>query len=684
MKAIVTMFAILVLATSAIPAPRIQAAPAWLPVEKSDLDASASKIDPDASAEILYRLEEIDDKAENSITYRSYQRIKVYNEKGVPELNKIDINSSDTAKLKNVSARVIKPDGSIVNIEQKDFYTRDIVRQGRQSLKVTSFAFPSLTAGCIIEWQSESVSKEAIYAQRVVFQGAMPTRLFRVRYRPYPVPGGKFENVFNNCRPATAKLGKDHYYTIEMTGIPALKTEPLMPPVDQVQQWAMFYMSTPFMSIGGIFNDQIMTPLGESVERFARPLKKSRTRDPIKAKADELTAGVTGDREKLARIHDFCRSSIRNTARESSGFTRDELDKLKESDLASQVLEYGYGTRYEITALFIALARAAGYNAWIALCSDRSERIFSMRFLMISIPTDLIACVTLGQNEYYYDPASVYLPAEKLHWFNQGTGVCCYRRDTMITQVAKGANGTVVIKQIPDDPRAPLNPRWSNTASGTAADAQRKRTGTFRLDADGTLEGDVRLEPRGQYEVAAKNRYDSETAEARAASVRDDILERLPNAEVTDITVRNASSPLDPIAITYHIRVPGYAETTGQRMFFQPAFFQKNTPAMFTAAERTHPVYLQYPWSEDDDVSITMPEGYTIEEMSRIEPTPKSNTYSYNLELSVRASTRTILFKREFAFNFKQVERSGYEQLKVIFDGLHALDSTTITLKRTK
>jgi len=694
--------ALAALALLLAPAPDARAAMKWLPVEKADLDATASEIDPSADSEILFRLVEIDDKAEKTTTYRYYRRVKIFNEKGVREFDKVDIETPDTIKLRYILARVIKPDGTIVNIDKKDFHTRDLARQGRRKIKVTSFSFPGLTPGCIIEWQSESIDKEGGGAQRISFQGSSPTRVFRVRYRPQADlhPSYKFTTTFIHCPSVSSPLGKDGYYSMEKTSIPALKTEPFMPPVDEVQQWMVLYMESRLFPRSRYFERYRLTPLCEYIEAFIEPpttttakagekkSKKSPAQAPdiILDKALELKKDLTDDREILARIHDFCRSKIRPINRESSGFTPEELEKLKNNKTVAEVLERGYGDYYDITALFIALARAAGYNAWFALCADNSERNFDRNFLMVSSPSDPIAGVSLranppfGDHTLFYDPGAIYLAPEQLHWSNQGTGYAAYRRTSATT--AKSASRSTVTSGGTKQTRDVMRVQWGNTPAATADGAIRKRTGTFRLDADGTLEGDVRLEPRGQYEYTTKHRYESQTADARAAAIRSDVLARLPNATVTDIVVLNASAPLEPVAITYHIRVPAYADMTGQRMFVQPAFFQKGAAAMFTSPERAHNIYLTHPWTEQDEVTITLPAGYVLEELSRAAPFPPSPNLSYSAGASFRKSTNTLTYKREFIFKAKEIKSTGYTALKTVFDGIHAQDNATLSIKR--
>src|SRR5829696_5056125 len=84
-------------------------------------------------------------------------------------------------------------------------------------------------------------------------------------------------------------------------------------------------------------------------------------------------------------------------------------------------------------------------------------------------------------------------------------------------------------------------------------------------------------------------------------------------AEVTDFRIENVTDPVKPFVYTFHVRVPAYAQRTGKRLFFQPAFFQKGLTPRFTVTTRRHEVYFHHPWSEEDRVEVLLPEGFALD-----------------------------------------------------------------------
>ena len=99
----------------------------------------------------------------------------------------------------------------------------------------------------------------------------------------------------------------------------------------------------------------------------------------------------------------------------------------------------------------------------------------------------------------------------------------------------------------------------------------------------------------------------------REETLRNSLKARISTAELSDIKVENVTDPIKPFLYAYHVRVPGYAQRTGKRIFLQPAFFEHGVSTLFSSSERRYPIYFHYPWSEEDEVTIDLPAGYVLD-----------------------------------------------------------------------
>ncbi len=147
--------------------------------------------------------------------------------------------------------------------------------------------------------------------------------------------------------------------------------------------------------------------------------------------------------------------------------------------------------------------------------------------------------------------------------------------------------------------------------------------------------------------------------------------------------MEDAGDLAKPFKLAYRIKVPGYAQRTGKRLFLQPAFFQRNLEAMFTTSQRQHPIYFNYPWSEDDEVTIRLPEGWELDMAEAPSPGKFAQVGSYDVRLG--SDSGSLVYTRKLRFGENGLilfAARSYPALKNAFDFVHQQDSHTVSLKQ--
>src|ERR1043165_3451138 len=86
----------------------------WRPVDPADLALKAAVVEPNAGDEAIFWDIRIDDGGENDLVLNQHARIQIFTERGHDQYSKIHIPDLNGIKIKDVAARTIKPDGSIV------------------------------------------------------------------------------------------------------------------------------------------------------------------------------------------------------------------------------------------------------------------------------------------------------------------------------------------------------------------------------------------------------------------------------------------------------------------------------------------------------------------------------------------------------------------------------------------
>jgi len=216
-------------------------------------------------------------------------------------------------------------------------------------------------------------------------------------------------------------------------------------------------------------------------------------------------------------------------------------------------------------------------------------------------------------------------------------------------------------------------PIWVKTGLATPDKSVEKRSGKFRLLEDGTLEGDVRIEFTGHLDFDQKEYNDDDSPTQREETLRDRVKARMSTAELSDIHIENVTDPLKPFVYAYHVRVPGYAQRTGKRLFLQPAYFEHGQTELFPASGRRQSIYFHFPWSEDDTVEITLPAGYSLDSPDappEIKPELTQKISAQSIRITISQDGHTMILKRKFFFGGNDIGVAAFVFVGVAADGL--------------
>ena len=638
--------------------PATAAAEDWKPIDPAELALKTPMVEKEADAEGLFWEVRIDDSPDGDLIFTHYLRVKVFTERGRESQSKIDLPFGNLyggeIKIKDIAARTVKPDGSIVELKKEDIFERTIVKVSGLKVKARSFAMPSVEPGCIIEyrWREVRVKSTAHYL-RLQFQRDIPVRRVQYIVKPFDYVGLSFNSVTMHGQSSPWVKEKNGFYSTTMTNMPAMLDEARMPPEDQVKTWMLVYYAA---------GDRAPDPnkywndIGKSFYENNKSLIKPN--DEVKKLAASLTAEAKSDDEKLQRLFDYCRTEIKNINNDATAMTPEEREKAKANKNPGDTLKRGMGTGQDIDTLFAALANAAGFDARIALSPDRGDLFFDKGLPNAYFIDPRNIAVNVAGTWKFFNPGYNYIPYGMLLWREEG-------EQALIT-----------------DPKQPV---WVETPMSPPEKSQIKRRAKLKLSEDGTLEGDINVEYSGHFAIERKEEIDEESETQRVDRLKSEIKELISEAELSDIKIENVTDYLKPLSYIYHIRVPGYAQRTGKRIFIQPAFFQRGVNPLFATAGRKHPIYFSFPWSEDDHVQIELPPGYALDNADAPAPFGSGKISEYHPSLAVTSDGTTLVYKRTFFFGGNGAVLfpvETYPAMKAYFDQLHKQDNHNIALKQ--
>jgi transglutaminase-like putative cysteine protease len=628
----------------------------WRPIDPADLALKAGVVEKDADAEAIFWEVKVADEFEGGslrTVFNHYLRIKIFTERGRESQSRIDIPYFNSWSIKDISARTVKPDGSIVELKKEDVFDRTIVKASGLKIKAKSFAMPAVEPGAIIEYRYREVRNDQLANYlRLQFQRDVPVQLVKYYIKPLdnPIFGMRAKAFQSEPGPITKE--KDGYYSTLMRNVPAFHEEARMPPEDSVRPWLLIF----YAEDRKVTTEQFWKDLGKSKYDTYKSLMK--VNDEVKQATAKAIGDATTPEDKLQRIFEFCRTSIKNVNNDSSGLTAEERSKVKENKSPADTLKRGIGNGHDIDMLFGAMANAAGFDARVVNLGDRGDILLDKSFADDYFIRTYDIAVRTGDKWLFFDPASTYVPQGMLRWQEEG-------QDALLS-----------------DPKEPM---WIKTPLSPPDKSKQKRKAKLRLSEDGTIEGDVVVEYYGHFSVEKKSSNDEDSETQREETLRDSVKSRMSTAEVTEMKIENVKDPVKPFTYAYHVRVPGYAQRTGKRIFIQPAFFQRGLDPLFSASERRNAVYFHYPWSEEDEVTIELPAGYALENAEAPAPLNGGTVSEYKPSASVTTDGKILIYKRSFFFGgggniFFPV--NSYPQLKNYFGAVHKQDGHTITLKQ--
>lgn len=628
----------------------------WPPPDPSELAMRTPQIEPGADAEALLWDVRVAHEIEGGwvrTELSHYLRVKVFTEAGRDRLGTVDIPYGTNHRVANVAGRTIRPDGSIVELQKDSVYDRTIAKVGSNKANAKSFALPGLQVGSIIEYRwDETIEDHITNYFRLQFQRDLP--IHTVRYHVKPIRAAGFPYAMGSLSlnfkvPPLAKE-KDGFFGTSATLVPSFKEERDMPPEAAVRPWMLIFYAD----------------MSEPPERYWQATGKSLYdgyHDRLKVNGEmreaALTAvkGAEGDEARLSRLFDFVVREFKNDQYESDD-DHTVAREAKENRTALDTWKQKAGSGYDITLLFLALAGALDYDARLAMVAHQDFGPFDKRLPSTYFLRSYDVAVKVGGAWTFCDPGSPFLPFGMLPWNEQGQAAL----------IADPKQAEVVTTPI-------ASPEASLT----------QREGRFRLSANGDLEGDVRLVYTGHAAWGRRYGYRRQSQTEREEAVRQSIKDRYAGGEVSEIVLDGVPG-VGALTVSYRVKVPGYAQRTGRRLFLQCAFFSRGGSARYESeAPRRHPISYANAWSERDAFTFQLPDGYTLESPEAPGGFKVAESGQYDARITVTPDQHAVRYERAFDFGRGgrlRFPREAYPKLKQVFDQMHELDNHTLALRQ--
>ena len=618
----------------------------WQPISQEELKMTSLPEAPGAPAVILYRQVDRDDG--RSAHEFNYVRIKILTEEGRKYANVEIPFFKETGTVLGIKARSIRADGSIAQFDGK-VYEQTIVKAKGFKYLAKTFTLPDVQIGSIIEYHYMTDYNEAyVYDSNWVLSNELFTRHAKFSLKPNP----DFALRWNwpEGLPAGTQPPKEDHGTIRMDAqnIPAFLVEDFMPPENEMKFRVDFIYSeeTSLEKDPAKFWKAESKKQNDKVENFVNKKKA------MEQTVAQIVAGGDSQDAKLRKIYAKVQQ-LRNLNYEDEKSQQEQKrEKQKEVTNVEDLLKRGYGNGTQITWLFMALARAAGFDASPVLVARRSDHFFKAIVMNARQLNDNLVLVKLDGKDLYFDPGTAFTPYGMLPWW-----------ETSVSGLRLGKDGG----------------GWVETPLNDETQSKIERKTELKLDSEGTLTGKLTVTYWGSdaQSLRIEERIEDETS--RKKLLEDMVRETIPAAiEVDLVNHPDWSSSSPSLQTEYSLKVPGWVAGAGKRALLPVGLFSSPEKSIFEHSGRVHPVYFHYPYRKIDDITIELPLGWKVASLAKsVDRDVKAAAYTMKSEDNSGSLHLTRLLRSDLVM----VPPNSYGALRAFFQVVRTGDEEQVVLQ---
>ena len=630
--------------------PAVSHAQGFPPISPEDLKMTSEPKVPGAPAIILFREVDRDDNGYTSHE-DNYVRIKILTEEGRSYANvEVEFDKADE-NVVSVHARTLKADGSVIDFDGKVFERTIEKSQGVKYLAKT-FTLPNVQVGDIVEYRyTFDFSEKYIYGSLWVLSQPLFTRYARFSLKPYQSRNGDMSLRWTwHALPsgATPKQGPDHIVRMEAHDIPAFEEEDHMPPASELKARVNF-----------IYDDEYY--MDREPDRFWRHVNKNRydrlesfvgKRKAMEEAVAQIVSPADPPEVKLRKIYDRVQQ-IRNTSYEvQKSIQEEKRDKEKPVENVEELWKRGYGNGQQLTWLYLALVRAAGFDAYGVWAAGRSQYFFTPTTMENRKLDANVVLVKLNGKDLYFDPGAAFTPYGMLTWPETGTPGLCLTKD----------GGT-----------------WVKTTLPQSSESRIDLVAKLRLTDSGSLEGKLKVTYSGLEGMYHRLDVRNSDEVARKKFLEERVKSLLPVTAEVDLTNKPEwASSETPLVAEFDISVPGWASNAGKRALIPAALFTAIEKHTFEHTKRVQPIYVHYPYQKSEDVTIELPQGWQVASI----PTPQNHdAHVLSYTLKVDKDGATLHTTRTLAWDLLALDPKYYPALRSFFQSVRTGDDQQIVLQ---
>lgn len=549
--------------------------------------------------------------------------VQAHNEKGVEALSRQYAPALGTDHHHSLLvARIIKPDGKVVDVRDK----------ARERICL----FPSLQPGDITEtvWRVDCLQTGGLANQfwsHWSFDGSLPVQRGRFMLATHQAVPMKLKQVAGAPAPVVTKKGEWTVHEWKSQSWPALTpTVFAVPSGDRAQSLNLSTIAS-WGDVANWYYD------------LSKPLCKPT--GPVRAKALELTAGLTTEEDKIRALHRYVVDGIRyqTTPFRNSAFI---------PTAGKKVLAEAYGDCKDKAALLCAMLEVVGIPADMVLISTRKNGLVS------PLPSP------------WFNHAITRIHSKKgMLWLDGTTHQSDLNVLPVEDQQALALVASPDTKDLTRTPMAPLEHTQSLRQVGATLNRSGQLTGHFRFVTSGTLMDLVR---------PAYESMSDEDKQATADSIASKMFGN--GTQTSKVKISGASPDSKKLQFEMDFTSPQFGQKVGNQLIYQLPDISSGLATLQKplGKAKCDLDLIVLRGVERTEFTINLPSGYRLTNPVN----KKRQSPLLNYEFSLSQSKDAVHLTTDFRFATSLVERKRQAELKAALDESIQVLDTSIVLQR--
>ncbi len=636
----------------------------WTPPTPEELSMTSQPEVPGAPAVYLFREEITEDKLH---MHSFYVRLKVLSDRGKDFANvELPYTRGDSRlNVAEISGRTIHPDGTVVPFTGKP-YDKLIERVHGSGVKFMAkvFSLPDVGVGSILEYrykyryddnyfiapqwyiQSDLFTRHAHYVwkpttQTLVSSDDRGQLTSTISWTPILPAGVK---VVQTSAPRNSFDNEATTLQVEIKDVPPAPDEEYMPPIKSFSYRVLFYY-TPYRTMDEFWKNEGKF-WAKRRDKFIGP------GPAVSGAVAQLTSPGDAPSVRLRKLYNAVQGLENTDLTREHSTSEDKSQGLGEVHTTDDIWNRKRGSGDQLAELFVALARAAGFKAYLMGVADRSRNIFYPAYLSLGQLEDYIAIVNVDGKEAYFDPGTRFCPYGHLAWRHTLAG------GLRQTDGATALGGT---------------PPESYTASRI------QRVANLKMDEHGTVSGTVKMTYIGAPAIHWRERSVTGDIASLHRELQTSLEDLLPHGMEVKVTAVDKLTDFEqPLEVLFDVKgEPG--SSTGKRLLLPGDLFEANAKPLFPHDKRTLPVYFEYPHTTQDAIRITFPSNLAVESAppSAKLDLPKEIAYT----LTTETTPTSLTTRRNFVIGKIIFPTDQYPKLRTFYTDMLTKDTESFVLK---